>query len=248
MIAVAGARSGVGATTLAVNLAAALTATASTILVDFEPRSKAAVQLGLVFFSGLQDKLERDPAGINRESVEAALTTHQRNGLRFLAMDDRGIEPVRSATILQHLLAMCEVCVIDLGCEFGVARRALMQMADVCMLVVDSEPQALIQAKRVIQSLSTVNLQPGALKLIGIHRLGTPVDIAQKMLRAALDHDLTAIIGPASEALLEALDRGQPIVLSDPDHPVAIQMRDLAFSLLETGPRVAEFAYGGKDS
>ncbi len=240
-IAVAGARNGVGATTLAVNLAAALTATASTIFVDFEPRSTAAVQLGLVSFSGLEDKLERDPAGINRESVEAALTTHHRSGLRLLAMADSGIEPVRSTTILQHVLAMGEVCVVDLGCEFGVARRAIMHSADTCVLVVDSEQQALIQAKRVLQSLSTVHLKPGALKLIGINRLGTPVDIAHKMLRAALDHDLTALIGPASEALLEALDRGQPLVLSEPDHPVAIQMRDLAHALLENSPHVSEF-------
>jgi hypothetical protein len=41
-----------------------------------------------------------------------------------------------------------------------------------------------------------------------------------------------ATIEPAADALFEALDRGEPLVLCRPDHPAAVKMRELAESLL----------------
>ena len=39
-------------------------------------------------------------------------------------------------------------------------------------------------------------------------------------------------IEPAADALYEALDKGQPLVLFRPDHPAAVKIRELAESLL----------------
>ncbi len=242
VIAVSGTRGGVGATTLAVNLATLMAASASTLLIDFELRATAAIHLGLASSVGLADRLEQDPVNITRVNIESALTVHPRSALRLLTVADSQIEPIRSTTILHQTLSMCDVCVIDLGWGFDPARRAMMQAADACILVLDSEQESLLQSNRMLQALGAAGLPPEAIKLVCINRLGTPAEILHASLRGALDHDLTVTIGPASEALYEALDQGQPIVLSNPDHPVAVQIRALADSLFELSPHHLEFA------
>jgi len=42
------------------------------------------------------------------------------------------------------------------------------------------------------------------------------------------------IIEPAADVLFQALDQGQPLVLYQPDHPMAVQMREFAQWLLPT--------------
>lgn len=231
VISVCGAKGGVGATTLAVNLALALAAQARPILADFETGGMAAVHLGLTPVHGLGDLLARDVDDIDSASVEAALTPHP-SGLRLLAAADAPIDPARSGVILNHLLSVCDVCLFDLGWGLSPSAQVIAGRSNDFILALDSDRVTLAQANRVMHGLTDAGLLLDVLKLVWINRLGTPADIAQAAIQAVMGHEPAAMIGPAAEACYHALERGEPLVVGEPDHSASTQMRALAAALL----------------
>jgi len=79
-----------------------------------------------------------------------------------------------------------------------------------------------------MRGLHEAGLPRDALKLVWINRADAPVDIGRAAIQAALGRDPTIIIEPAALALYHALERAQPLVLSQPEHPVSVQIRALA--------------------
>jgi DNA-binding response OmpR family regulator len=231
VISVCGAKGGVGATTLAVNLALAVAAQARTILADFEVGGMAAIHLGLTPMHGLNDLLARDVDDIDSASAEAALTPHP-SGLRLLAAADTPVDPARASVILNHLLSVCDVCLFDLGGGLSPGGQVIAGRSNDFVLALDSDRVTLAQASRVVQGLTGANLPMNALKLVWVNRLGTPADIAQAAIHAVMGREPAAMIGPAAEACYRALERGEPLVVSEPDHPASVQLRVLAGSLL----------------
>jgi DNA-binding response OmpR family regulator len=230
VVSVCGAKGGVGATTLAVNLALALAAQTRTILADFEAGGMAAIHLGLTPMHGLNDLLARDADDIDPAGAEAALTPHP-SGLRLLAAADAPVDPTRASAILNCLLSLCDVCAFDLGGGLGPGAQAIAGRSNDLILALDSDRVTLAQASRVVQGLTGANLPMNTLKLVWVNRLGTPADIAQAAIQAVLGRAPAATIGPAAEACYRALERGEPLVASEPDHPVSVQLRALADSL-----------------
>ena len=233
VISISGAKGGVGATTLAVNVALALAAETNTILADFEPGGTAALHLGLVPSQGLGTLLEHEAADIDRASVEAVLAQHP-SGLRLLSGADEPLDPDRALVILNHLASLCEACVLDLGWSVSAAGRAIAPRSDEFVLAIDSDRVTLTQAARAIHTLNDAGLLTDALKLVWVNRLGTPADIGQTAIRALLGREPAVAIGPAAEAMTHALELGQPLVLGQPDHPAAAQLRTLASALMNT--------------
>jgi len=227
VVSVLGVRGGVGATTLAINLALALTAQARTILADLETDGMAAVHLGLEPKLGLGSLLTREVDDIDLTGVEAALTLHL-SGLRLLAAASIPADPVRVGVILNHLLTICDVCVLDLGASLGQIARAVARRSDDLILAFESDRVALKQTEQVMRGLHEAGLPRDALKLVWINRADAPVDIGRAAIQAALGRDPTIIIEPAALALYHALERAQPLVLSQPEHPVSVQIRALA--------------------
>jgi len=234
VISVLGVRGGVGATTLAVNLALALSSQASIVMADFEVGGTAAIHLGLDPVQGLSDLLAREVENIDQASVEAALTLHP-SGLRLLAAAPSPIDPDRANAILNHLLTISEVCLFDLGTGLYPAVSAMAQRSDNFVLVLDSDRAALAHAGRVVQSLKETELSPQTLKFVWINRMGlaaSAAGAAREAIRNTVGQDLVAVIGPAPEEMYQAMEQGAPLVNDQPDHAVAIQIQELAASLI----------------
>jgi DNA-binding response OmpR family regulator len=230
-ISVLGVKGGVGATTLTVNLALAGAAQARTILVDLEAGGMAAAHLGLNPSHGLNSLLMLEADAIDLPHIEAALTAHP-SGLRLLAATERPVDSARISAIFDRLLSLCDICLFDLGSGLSQTARVISQRCHDFILVLDSDRVTLIQAQHVVRGLNEALLSHNALKMVWVNRRGLPTDLAQAAIRATLDHDPITVIGPASVALYEAIEQGQPLMLSQPDHPVTVQMRMLANSLM----------------
>jgi DNA-binding response OmpR family regulator len=231
VISISGVKGGVGATTLAVNLALVMAAQTRTILVDLEPSGTCALHLGLTPKQGLHDLLNGEADSIDPARVEAALTSHV-SGLRLLAAADSPVEPERAIAILNRLLILCDVCLVDLGWGANPLSRAIGQRSNNFVLAIDSDRVALTQTSRMLHILGEAGLPLDNLQLIWINRLGAPEDVAQAAIRAVLGRQPTITIGTASKELYHALEDGQPLVVSHPEIPAAAQMRALAESLL----------------
>ncbi|CAG0934134.1 Alkaline phosphatase synthesis transcriptional regulatory protein PhoP [Thermoflexales bacterium] len=231
IIAVAGAKGGVGATTLAVNLAAALAAQHRTLLIDLEASGTDAIHLGLEPQHGLADLLELENGPTDPAALQQVITPHG-SGLQLLAAADTAIDPARVGLILTHAAALCDVCVLDLGWGISHVTRLIAQRCKSFIIALDSDRITLGQANRLLQLLKEAYVPPETIKLVWIDRQGLPIEAGHTTIAAMLGRAPDVTIEPAAEALYGALDQGQPLVLSRPDHPAAVRMRQLAESLL----------------
>ncbi len=226
VISVMGARGGVGATTLAVNLTVTLATDERVILCDLEAGGTAAIHLGLEPLRGWSELLARPPEEIDLAAVEAALTPHA-SGVRLLAAAETPVDPAHADAILDHLLSLSDVCVFDLG-DGGPSVSTLARRSNDFLLALDADRITLVQARRTLNNLREAELPPEALKLVWINRLGMPDEAAQNAIQAALGQLPAASIGPAADALYQALEQGQPLTLGQPEHAAARQIRALA--------------------
>jgi DNA-binding response OmpR family regulator len=231
IIAVAGAKGGVGATTLAVNMAAALAAQHRTLLIDLEASGADAIHLGLEPQHGLADLAELENGPTDPAALRQVMTQHD-SGLQLVAAAETNLDPARIGLILNHAAPFCDVCLLDLGWGVTQVTRLVAQRCKVFVIVLDSDRITLNQANRLLQLLKESYVPPEAIKLVWIDRQGLPIEAGHHAIAGVLGRAPDVTIEPAADALYEALDKGQPLVLSHPDHPTAVKMRELAESFL----------------
>jgi DNA-binding response OmpR family regulator len=232
LIAIAGAKGGVGATTLAVNVASALAAEYRTLLIDLEASGTAAIHLGLEPQHGLADLIELETGPNDPAALQQVITVHS-SGLQLIAAAEASLDPARMGLILGHAATLCDVCVLDLGWGITQVTRLIAQRCKIFVIVLDSDRVTLSQANRLLQLLKESYVPPEAIKLVWIDRQGLPIEAGHHSIAAVLGRAPDVTIASAAEVLYDALDKGQPLVLSQPDHPVAAQMRELAESFLK---------------
>jgi DNA-binding response OmpR family regulator len=231
LIVVAGAKGGVGATTLAANLALLLAQQHRTLLIDLETNGSLAIHLGLEAPQGLTDLLQLESGPNDTAALNDVIVVHP-GGLKFIAATDQFIEPARVGLILNHAANLCEACVVDLGWGVGDVTRLVAQRCKAFVIALESDRVTLSQANRLLQVLKEAYVPTEAIKLVWINRQGLPVEAGQTAIAAALGRPPDVIIDPAADVLFQALDQGQPLVLYQPDHPVAVRLRDFAQRLL----------------
>lgn len=230
MLALMSLRGGVGVTTLAVNLAAALVQASgeAICLIDLCPSSgHVALQLGMrpePNWSGIIGTAGANP---DAESVEAHLLQHS-SGLRVLAAPfvpvvGQGPSLRAVQAVLGALRRWCPVVVVDVPSALNEVTMAVLGAASAVGLVLTAEPpsiQTTIGTLRVLQQWSA--------------KLGTilnqvapgPQPPADAIARA-LKRPLVATI-PFDPSQARALAQGTPLTLSSPDAPLAQAVRGLA--------------------
>jgi DNA-binding response OmpR family regulator len=232
VISILGARGGVGATTLAVNLAVALASRMRTVLIDLEAEGTAAIHLGLSPTCGLGDLLLYPADAIDMDSIENSLSLHS-SGLNLLAAASLPMDVARAAMILGELRQVYDVCVLDLGTGLTPIVQAIAPHSHPLILALDADRVTLAQAEHMIKGIGEAGSVLPELKLVRINRLGTPDDAALEAIQLALGKR-ASVLGPAPDAMYQCLERGEPLVLSQPAHPVAAQIHALAASLVGT--------------
>lgn len=236
VISVLGAKGGVGATTLAVNLALALPG--NIILADLEPGGTAALYLGLDPVHGLNDLLARQADSLDQAAIEAALVPHP-SGLRVLAAADNPLDQERLSVLLDHLLVMCDVGIFDLGGGLVHFAATIADRSNDLILALDSDRATLAQARRVMNGLLEAGLAAKA-KLVWINRSGASAEAGRAAIRTTLGNEPVAVIDSAADAMYRAVEQGQPLVIGQPDHAIVAQVRALTELLMNPPSPSAE--------
>ncbi|SMH35850.1 AAA family ATPase [Azospirillum agricola] len=213
LIAVVGARGGVGATTVAVHLAAWLSeARGRTALVDLD------LQGGTVALA-----LRLKPGPMPREAVEAPdrvddlfmerATVAAPERLAVLAAD----EPIKDAVevggpavqaLLNRLQLRHDYAVVDVGRPQGRAARAVLEAASLCVLVGDASRPSL---RDLVRLRAAAPSKPGARVMTVLNRLGAPGELAMADLVRTLGEPPSHCLPYRPVPLAVAAGIGEPV-------------------------------------
>ena len=225
IVTVARARGGIGATTLAVNLADQLAAKTGGRFRKAEGARVALVDLDLQFgaVSSFLDLPARDTlydiaaeqrmpdwAWIEDEMETAA------NGVKVLTAPKRfvpldGLAGAQVGAILEALRDQFDYIVVDLPHSLVDWTQAVMDRSDKVLLVTDSTVPSIRQAKRLIDFLQEET--PGLPVEVVVNLEARPVIKARHHAQAAklLERPFNTWLPPDAKAARAALDRGVPL-------------------------------------
>jgi CheY-like chemotaxis protein len=229
-----GAKGGVGMTTLAVNVAAALARSDPTIIADFRfGQSTLGLSLGFARSSGMANLLARPTNEITARAVENELVTHN-SGLRLLLSSARpketllNVQPDAAVMLVRHLRTLSRNVVLDLGAGLTRLSARLAQEVDQLTLGVEPNRVALALARDLLHEIEQVGLAHSRLNVVLINRAQSSLQIPWQEAEQILNHEMTAIISPAPELAFQAAEAGLPIVLFQTNSIVANQYTKLA--------------------
>jgi pilus assembly protein CpaE len=232
LVVVTGAKSGEGASSIAVNLATALAAdgTRSVALIEGDARfGDVALMLGLPP-APLDDGAAAAGVDTDRQSVLSMLTPHEPTQLGVL-VPPRTTVPIddnvkqQTVAVISGVQALADVVVLD--APFHLVEAAdLLAYADEVVFVTDAD---LASIKNTMVALGVLDRAGGLREQIRLvlNKVG-PDD---KPDLAAIERHVGSkvdLILPASAPLAASLDAGVPLLLSAPDDPFARQVKDLA--------------------
>ena len=223
-------RGGVGATTFAVNLAGGLTrAERRVCLMDLSPSGGlAALQLGLRPKASWADL----PAKPDLTNTGAALARHI-SGLFIVAAPP---EPTRHSLARDTFYLMLGVLdgvfadvVIRAAPVLDDATDAALRVAQLVLLVLSPEVGAVQTAIGTLQALPKLSVADHRIRVVLNHNTPDPV-LTQSRVEKALGRPVDLII-PYDRAQTAASAQGTPLILSQPNAPLAAAVQSFIAKL-----------------
>lgn len=230
-----GAKGGVGTTTAALNIAAALTRQGKTVTA-VELRSHLgtfSAHLGGSFGGNLADLLTLETAAISEQVLNNHLIEHQ-GGLRLLFGPQRceqfkPIEPGYAEAILKNLNTMADYTIVDLPGYPSEASRTALQLCHLTILVVEPEPVCLAAGQSMLELLKSWGIRRHAIRILVNNR--NAATVKPDDLKTYFGCDLLGVVPPAKEVYLAAQLKQVPLVFLQPDSLTAIQLSGIAGAL-----------------
>jgi pilus assembly protein CpaE len=233
IIAVHGAKGGVGATTLACNLAVALhTLTQRRVtLVDADLLSgDTSVTCDVPVGRTISDLLPsiRD---LDADFLDTLLAKHP-TGVRLLLAPDQlqRAEAIRGDDMQRVLAALkpyADYTIVDTSSLFTPVTVAALDEADLIVLVVTPELVALRDAARFVQLARQLGY-PAEKLLVAVNRANAGKGISTAMIEEQLQHRVGGAIPSDGRVMVECQNIGELIVASRPGHKVSRSIQDLA--------------------
>jgi CheY-like chemotaxis protein len=221
-------RGGVGATSVAVNLALAFQAkNLPTCLIDLKlGPGHVALQLRLNAKTTWVDWANGKEA--TNDSILKALTKHD-SGLEVMAAPIApAVNPPpldRITTMINALRGKFVRVVIDLPGAWGPVAQATVGSVDTIWLVLAPEVGSLQSAMGTLRALKTAKVPDDKVELIANQNMPRP-GLALSAIEKALGHSFKGKL-PYDDNQNIALGQGSPLLLSQPDSPLAAAIKAL---------------------
>jgi Flp pilus assembly CpaE family ATPase len=240
IVTVFAAKGGCGKTTLAVNIAVALAmqGVGRVCVVDLD---LAFGDVGItVQLDPLRTILDALPmAGHLDESGAASLLTRYQPGLDMLLApvtpgDAEKIPPRLVGELLAVLRGMYDFIVIDTPAQFNEHVLTAMDVSSQLVLLTTPDVTALKNLRVALDMLDMLSY-PRQIRSVVVNRADSKVGLSLEQVHKVVRSDVAAHI-PSSRAVPISVNKGVPIVLGSPSHPVSqavarfVQQRLLAAS------------------
>jgi pilus assembly protein CpaE len=228
-------KGGVGKTTLAVNLAIALTQRGKhrVCVVDLDLGfGDIAITLQMFPARTIADAVPLG-SGLDMSVIEPLLTPH-RDGLWALAApvqpDAKDSIPAQLiGTVLQLLKTAFDFVVVDTAPAFDEHVLAALDATDELLLVTTLDVPTLKNVKIAVETLDLLNF-PVARRRLVLNRADEKVGLTHDKVESTLGMKIAVSI-PTSPQVATATNAGEPITSALPKHPVSVAIAGMARDL-----------------
>lgn len=238
VIGVIGVKGGVGTTTVAANIAAAMTTEETQpIIADF---CLGAGALGLFLGQGQTSNmtalLSKQPNEISQELVSEQLVEHE-SGMQLLLTSTRPKEallnyaPETALEVVKTLRDLSDHVVLDLGNRMSAAVSLVAREVDQLLVIVEPNRIALDMAKQLFQALEADEIKRDKFNVAVMNRTQSNLQMPWQEIEQTLGLDIKAIISAAPDLAYQAVEANTPIVLFRPNAITASQLTKLTKSL-----------------
>ena len=242
IIAVLGARGGLGTTTMAVNLGAGLQSrTKSDVIVaEMLPGQGAlALDVGVENSKGLVDILSLNKlSDMTRDKVREALVLHP-SGLRLLLASDRprDMNLVNQTANYEHLVrrlaSLARFVVLDLGVGIQPFAEKILPHCDEVLIVLEGNPNTITHTKALIDGIAALGITKKNIRVVLNNRVRSDTQLPSSQVQAKLEHEILSTLTPAPELFVQATRMQTPAILCQPDSLTARQITKLVDFITE---------------
>ncbi len=241
MIAVFSSKGGCGTTFMATNLAAAINQ--PTVLVDLN------LQAGdLPLFLGVEAKYSIADLVENRvrmdDSLLSSYVTPCSSNLALMAApreadsaDD--IEPEHIFEALERLRERYDYVVLDPQHTFDAITLAALDQADDIVLVLTLDIPAIRSAQRSLEIFDRLGYPRKKVRVV-VNRWSKQIDLDLRHVEKFLGEPVVGFVPSDYQPVVNSINLGQPLVLSDSTSKIAAEIKRIAATLLGDGAAVVE--------
>jgi pilus assembly protein CpaE len=232
VVTVFSAKGGCGKTTLATNLAAALAdrGRREVCLVDLDLAfGDVAIALQLFPARTIADAVPLGP-GLDHTALASLLTPHSPGLTTLVAPVDPGsgenVPTPLVTRILEILRSHFDYVVVDTPPAFDDHVLTAFDLSDVVALLATLDIPAIKNLKLTLDTMSLLNYPQDRWRVVlnrADSRVGLATGEVEKTLRTPIRLEI-----PSSRDVPASVNRGVPIVLDDPRHPVSLAIRSFA--------------------
>jgi pilus assembly protein CpaE len=241
IIGVISARGGLGVSSVAVNLAAALhsRSQADVILAELVPgQGTLGADLGLSDGKLLNEMLSGPVLEITREKIQSSLLVHS-SGIKFLPASEnpRDIQLTSKAQnyemLVTRLSSMAKFVVLDMGTSLPPFAIKSLAICNEIAVVVEGAPNPIRHTKILIEQMMASGIEPGKVFAVLNNRARAESQMPWATVQEQLGHPIAVTITPAPELFAQAVRMQTPAVICQPDNSASQQLLKLADLILE---------------
>ncbi len=234
IVAVFSNKGGLGNTSVAVNLAAALTAMGRLVaIVDLASHTSDVATFIDVEPNYRIIDLLRDLDSVDPQLAESSLSKHE-SGLRIIAQpQDAGraeLEPQQVEDAVNYLKLLHHYVVVDTGHQFEERYLRALDVADEILVLATQNLVALRRTRSCFEALAQLGYSPPEVKLV-INRYLLREEITDRDIEDALGTPVFWTIPNDYAAMIHAINHGETILESAPRSALAESYRGLARKL-----------------
>jgi pilus assembly protein CpaE len=236
------ARGGLGATTVAVNVAAGLfTRTKSdVILAEMLPgRGALALELGVSASKGVSELLSTTKLSeITRDGIKESLV-HHGSGLQLLLASDRPRDMhligqnANYESLVSKLGSLGRFVVLDLGAGLQPFTQNVIAHCDEMLVVLEGNPNTIINTKALIEDLVSFGMNIRNISAVLNNRIRSDTQLPASQVQAKLGYEIITTLTPAPELFVQSTRLQTPAILCQPDSLLTRQINKIVEYLAE---------------
>src|SRR5262249_25236643 len=239
VVGIQGVKGGVGATTVALNVAAALAQRKKSVIA-VELRSFGGsfpFQTQLSPNRGLKHLLELEAGAITEGGIKTCLASLPSEGKAIFAPqrgeEFREIQAAQAEAILRCAAQMADYVIVDLPANWSGASQAAVRACDTITVVVEREPGCVSAGKQAVQILRQWGVEENSVAALIVVKDALTAFMSMPELGAKLGCPIAGGFPPAAELCVTSARGGTPLVLLERDSIAANSLVTLAEKIVE---------------